>query len=161
MRRGGAGSNIVGAGAGAGGSTLGGGSATTTEFGKGGGPVAFVAGANGITAMAGQYGTGLETFFTAPSTTAIMALNGAVDTVVGGSGHSTVLGGTAADFYGFLDGHAGGMEAIERIKANDVLVFGGYTGYPIASEGVANGSDTITVTDDTVITMVGFDHKVF
>jgi Ca2+-binding RTX toxin-like protein len=156
---GGSGSNILVAGAGA--STLIGGSGTTTEFAKGSGPVELVAGTDGTTIMAGQYGTGVETFFTAPSTTAIMALNGAADTVVGGTGHSTVLGGTGPDVYGFLNGHAGGTEEIEGIKANDILIFGGYTRYPIASEGVVNGSDTITLTDGTVITLVGFAHKVF
>jgi hypothetical protein len=72
-----------------------------------------------------------------------------------------VLGGSGPDVYGFLNGYAGGAEAIEGIKANDVLVFGGYTSYPIASESVVNGSDTITLTDGTVITLVGFAHKVF
>ena len=81
--------------------------------------------------------------------------------MVGGTGNSTVLGGAGPDVYGFLDGHAGGTEAIEGIKANDILVFGGYASYPIASEGVVNGSDTITLTDGTVITLVGFDQKVF
>ena len=81
--------------------------------------------------------------------------------MVGGTGNSTVLGGAGPDVYGFLDGHAGGTEAIEGIKANDILVFGGYASYPIASEGVADGSDTITLTDGTVITLIGFDQKVF
>jgi Ca2+-binding RTX toxin-like protein len=120
-----------------------------------------VAGQNGTTILAGQNGSGVETFFTAPGTTAIMALNGAADTVVGGTGNSTVLGGTGPDVYAFLDGHAGGTEAIEGIKANDILAFGGYMSYPIASEAVINGSDTITLTDSTVITLVGFGHKVF
>ncbi|WP_419757949.1 beta strand repeat-containing protein [Acidisoma sp.] len=158
---GGSGTNILVAGSGSGASTLIGGSGTTTEFGKGSGPVEFVAGANGNTTMAGQFGTGVETFFTAPATTALMALNGAADTVVGGTGHSTVIGGAGPDVYGFLNGHAGGTEAIEGIKANDILVFGGYTSYPIADEGVINGSDTITLTDGTSITLVGFGHKVF
>ena len=158
---GGSGTNILVAGSGAGASTLIGGSGKTTELGKGSGPVEFVAGANGNTTMAGQFGTGVETFFTAPATTALMALNGAADTVVGGTGNSTVVGGTGPDVYGFLNGHAGGTEAIEGIKANDILVFGGYTSYPIAREGVVNGSDTITLTDGTSITLVGFGHKVF
>jgi serralysin len=111
--------------------------------------------------MAGQFGEGPESFFTAPAATAIMALNGATDTVVGGTGNSTVLGGAGHDVFGFLDGHAGGHEAIEGLTANDVLVFGGYTSYPIASEQVLEGSDLITLTDGTQITLVGFDHKVF
>ena len=158
---GGSGNNILVAGSGAGASTLVGGSGNTTEFGNGSGAVEFVAGANGHTTMAGQYGTGVESFFTAPGTTAIMALNGAADTVVGGTGSSTVIGGTGPDVYGFLDGHAGGTEAIEGIKPNDILVFGGYASYPITSEGVVDGSDRITLTDGTEITLVGFDHKVF
>jgi hypothetical protein len=42
-----------------------------------------------------------------------------------------------------------------------VLVFGGYTTYPIFSENVVNGSDVITLVDGTEITLVGFGHKVF
>ena len=49
------------------------------------------------------------------------------------------------------------METIEGIKANDILVFGGY---PIATEGVVGGSDTTTLTDGTVITLVGFGQGV-
>ena len=46
-------------------------------------------------------------------------------------------------------------------KANDILVFGDYTSYPIVSEGVVNGSDTLTLADSTSIRLVGFGHKVF
>jgi hypothetical protein len=58
-------------------------------------------------------------------------------------------------------GYAGGSEAIFGLKANDVLVFGGYATYPILSEGVVNGSDEIRLVDGTLITLVGFNHKVF
>jgi autotransporter passenger strand-loop-strand repeat protein len=99
---GGSGTNLLVAGAGA--STLVGGSGNTTEFAKGSGPVELVAGAGGNTIMVGQYGTGAETFFTAAGTTAVMALNAAADTVVGGTGNASVVGGAGPEVYGFLNG---------------------------------------------------------
>ena len=90
-----------------------------------------------------------------------MALNAAADTVVGGTGNASVVGGAGPEVYGFLNGYAGGSEAIFGLKANDVLVFGGYATYPILSEGVVNGSDEIRLVDGTLITLVGFNHKVF
>ncbi len=153
--------SIMVAGSGSGTSLLVGGTGATTEFGAGSGNVTFVAGANGTSIMAGQYGTGAETFFTAQNTTAIMALNGANDTVVGGTGNAAVVAGSGQDIFGFLNGYAGGSETIYGLQAKDSLVFGGYNGDPITSEQVINGSDVITLTDQTVINLIGVDHKVF
>ena len=155
---GGGGTNLLVAGNGAGSSTLVGG-LNATEFAIGTGPVVMVAG-TGTSLLNGLTGSGTETMFTGGGT-ALMALNGAADTVVGGSGHSTVVGGTGHDVYGFLAGHASGSEVIFNISASDIVVFGGYGGDPITSENVTNGSDVVTLSDNTTITFAGFDHKIF
>jgi hypothetical protein len=101
--------------------------------------------------------------------TATLSPNGA-DTVIGGGGTSMITAGQGADVFGFVNGHAGGVESITGFNAKDNFAFGGYDslGGAIASEAVnttidpaAGGSDVITLTDGTVITLVGYDNKVF
>jgi hypothetical protein len=154
---GGSGSNILVAGYGA--STLIGGAGGATEFARGSGP-ALMIGAAGNTVINGTTGTGVETIVTGQST-AFIALNDAADTVLGGSGAATLLGGSGNDVYGFIKGHAGGAETIEGFKPSDTIVFGGYGTAPIASEAIVHGSDVMTLSDGTVITLQAIDHKVF
>jgi hypothetical protein len=158
---GGSGDSILRSGSGTGQSILVGGGGMTTEYGGGSGPVEFVAGVNGTTVMAGQFGTGTESFFTARNTNAIMALNGADDTVVGGTGHSTVIAGAGRDLFGFLNGFAGGDETIYGLKKTDALVYGGYAGNPVVSEKVVLGADVITLVDHTKITLIGIGHTIY
>jgi Ca2+-binding RTX toxin-like protein len=164
--QGGSGTNLIQGGSGAstlvagtGASTLVGGSGTTVEFAAASAPVTMIGGA-GATTINGTTGTGAEQVFTSQGQ-ALIALNGAADTLVGGSGAASVLGGSAADIYGFINGHAGGSEIIVGLKATDVISFGGYGGDPITSEGVLNGSDLLTLSDGTNILLQGIDHKVF
>jgi Ca2+-binding RTX toxin-like protein len=164
--QGGSGTNLIYGGAGAstliagtGASTLVGGTGSTQEFAEGGAPVVLIAGSNSST-IDGTTGTGTEQVFTGHDQ-ALIALNAAADSMIGGSGASTVIGGAGPDVYGFINGHAGGSEVIEGLKPMDEIVFGGYAGDPITSEGVLNGSDLITLSDGTVILLQGIDHKVF
>ena len=89
------------------------------------------------------------------------------DTAVGGSGASTITGGGGDDVFGFVNGHAGGSEVIIGYTTADNFAFLGY-GYSLAAPPTesydttgATGSDVITLTDGTTITLVGIDHKVF
>jgi hypothetical protein len=166
MLEGGSGTNLIQAGSGAstlvagtGASTLIGGTGTTVEFAAGSAPNTMIGGAGSAT-INGTTGSGSETIFTGRGE-AFIALNGAADSVVGGSGASSVLGGTAPDVYGFIHGYAGGSEIIFGLKATDVITFGGYGGDPIVSEGVVNGSDLLTLSDGTIILLQDIDHKVF
>jgi hypothetical protein len=74
--------------------------------------------------------------------------------------NTSVIGGSGPDVYGFIDGHAGN-EIIDGLKATDTFAFAGYTGDPIAAEGVVNGSDLITLDDGSNILLLGIDHKIF
>jgi autotransporter passenger strand-loop-strand repeat protein len=154
---GGTGSNLMRAGAGA--STLIGGSGTNVLYAFGPAGNVFIAGA-GATTVNGTMGTGPQQMFTGAGT-ALMALNGVTDTVVGGSGDSSIQGGAGQDIYGFVESHAGGTEVIFGLKANDILVFGGYGAAPIASEKVVEGSDHIMLTDGTVIVLQDIAHTLF
>jgi serralysin len=160
--RAGSGNSTLLGGSGTGASTLIGGG-NVVEFARGSGPTTFIAG-TGHSIIDGATGSGPELIFTSAvgkDATALIALNNAADTVVGGSGNSTVIGGGGPDLYGFIAGHAGGSETIFGLKADDAILFGGYGKTPIASESVSNGSDAIKLSDGTTITLVGIDHKLF
>jgi Ca2+-binding RTX toxin-like protein len=168
---GGSGNSTLVGGSGTGASTLGGGH-NEVEFARGSGLTTLIAG-DGNSLMVGVTGTGPELFSTSPDpkgptaanpqgTTALIGLNKAADTVIGGTGSSTVLGsGAGNDTYSFLAGHAGGTETIYGLTEGDKLVFGNYVGNAIQSEGVVNGSDVIKLTDNTTITLFGINHTLF
>jgi Ca2+-binding RTX toxin-like protein len=132
------------------------------EVAGGSGNTTMIAG-TGTSQLLGSAAKGDELLSVNPfgSTSALMTLNNAADTVVGGSGNDTVLGGTGTDVYAFVNGHAGGTEDIYGLSPTSTLTFSGYGATPIASENVVNGSDTITLSDKTVITLENIDHKVF
>jgi hypothetical protein len=148
---------------------------STLVGGTGGG--AFTVSGTGSLAVAGQSPgtttitlaetTGGATVATNPlgnsgNLVATLSANGA-DTVVGGGGASTIAGGGGDDVFAFVNGHAGGTEIITNFTASDNFAFGGY-GYSATNaptETVTAGSDVITLTDGTVITLVGVDHKLF
>ena len=164
--RGGSGTNLLtgGAGlttiaAGSGASTLIGGTGPTMLF-TNGGASDYVAAGSGPTTIVGGTGSGNEQIF-AGSGADFIGLGSGADTMVAGSGVSSVIGGAGQDIYGFINGHAGGSDIIAGLKANDSIVFGGYGGNPITSEGVLNGSDLLTLSDGTAILLVGIDYKIF
>jgi hypothetical protein len=154
---GGAGATTLVAGTGA--STLVGGSGPTIMLANGTASDEIVAG-SGATSINGTYDTGPEQIF-AGAGGDVIALGSGADSLIGGGGVASVIGGAGPDVYGFIDGHAGGAVIITGLKSTDTLVFGGYTGDPISSEGVLKGSDLITLKDGTVILLAGIDHKIF
>ena len=90
------------------------------------------------------------------------------DSVIGGGGASTITAGGGSDVFGFVDGHAGGTELITNFTSNDKFAFGGYGANPIQSEvytagpAAGTGTDVITLTDGTTITVEGaFTHSIF
>jgi Ca2+-binding RTX toxin-like protein len=172
LLEGGSGPNVLVAGAGDENTTLVGGSSSNWEFANGSGPVTMYAGASdpnspAISILVGVTGTGSELMKTSTGN-ALIGLNGSADTVIGGSGNSTVLGGGAGkDVYAFLDGQAGGHETIVSFEVGkDALVFGpGYGANPVASETIEKvagygTSDVLKLTDGTTITLIGVMHKI-
>jgi Ca2+-binding RTX toxin-like protein len=163
---GGSGTNVITGGAGSstlvggtGASTLIGGSGSTDAFARGAAPAVLIGGA-GASTIYGATGSGTEEVFTGRGV-AFAGLDGAADTVVGGSGASSVVGGSGEDVFGFINGHAGGSMVIARLSPSDSIVFGDYSGDPITSEGVLDGSDLITLSDGTTILLQDIDHTVF
>lgn len=149
-------------------------SSNSTLVGGTGTSLFTVNGANNLVA-AGQSGTtgvdlsqsaGGNTITTNPlgnSGTLIATLSNGADSVIGGGGASTITAGSGNDVFGFVNGHAGGSEVIIGFSSNDTLAFGGY-GYSLTNaptETVTSGSDVITLSDGTTITLVGVDHKLF
>jgi serralysin len=155
-------------GSGTGASTIGGGN-NVTAFASGTGPATLTAG-TGSSLLNGTTGTGNELVSTNPlgnSGSALIGLNAAADTVVGGSGNSTIVGGAGPDTYAFLSGHAGGTATILGLADGDIIAFGGYenaeggTANPIQTETVVDGSDQIKLTDGTTINLTGVNHTLF
>lgn len=159
---GGVGNATLHGGSGDGASTIGGGN-NLLAFAAGTGSTTLIAGI-GVSVLDGKTGVGPEVFSTSPlgaRGTDLIGLNNAADTVIGGTGSATVVGGAGPDTYVFLAGHAGGMEVILGMKEGDQIDFGGYDSDPIASEHLSNGSDQITLTDGTMIALVGLGQKLF
>jgi Ca2+-binding RTX toxin-like protein len=153
--------------------------ANSTLVGGSGNSIFHVTGANseavagpgpGITGIDESQTTGPENIGTNPignSGTLVAFLGSGADTVTGGSGASTIVGGSGNDVFGFVQGQAGGSEVILNFNASDNLAFKGY-GYSLANPPAENittfdgiTSDVITLSDNTTITLVGIDHKIF
>ncbi len=154
-------------GSGPGSSLLIGGSGDSLEIGTNAdtGYTAFVAGEGNSTLLGGT-GTQPQQYFTNPlgnTGTAVITMNSGASTLIGGSGASTVTGGSGADVFGFVNGHAGGSETIYNFSSRDDLAFSGYgyTATNLPAETVMDGNDVMTLTDGTVITFIGIDHKLF
>jgi hypothetical protein len=146
------------------------------------GGASFTVGGAGSEAVAGNSGTtnvaltgSGEQVATSPipgSNTGTLVANlgtgTTAESVIGGGGSSSVsAGGSTNDVFGFVKGHAGGSETISGFNSTDTFAFGGYGADPIKSEAfVANsattGTDVITLTDGTTITVVGsLTHSIF
>ena len=153
-------------------STLIGGSGTTNFTVSGAGSLAVAGRSPGVTNITLAETTGGAQIATNPlgnSGTLIASLSSTgADTVVGGGGVSTITGGGGADVFGFVSGHAGGTETILNFTSKDTFAFGGYGSSPISAEtftvtntSTGAGTDVITLTDGTVINVVGVDAKIF
>jgi hypothetical protein len=113
----------------------------------GSGAQAIYGGASGATAVFA--GSGQDT----------VVLGGAAAFVLCGQGHATVDGGSGPDIYGFANG-AGGTEVIDNFRTGtDVLQLLGYTAgtaaTAVAGQVDAGGNTTVTLTDNTRITLLG------
>lgn len=126
----------------------------------------LVAGRDGLAIFDLSQSTGAETIASNPlgnSGKMFVTLGAGADTVIAGSGDSTVRGGTGPDVFAVVAGHAGGTLTIYDFKSSDTIVFDGYnySAKNLPSETVASGSDVITLVDGTKITLVGYDHTLW
>lgn len=120
-----------------------------------------VAGAKGVTGVDLSKSTGPEAFFTNPGSTSglsVVYMGSGADSFIGGAGTNIVRAGSGPDTFAFLNGHAGGTTYILGFNSNDQVI-GNYNG--ISSETITSGSDVITLSDNTKIVLVNYDHKIF
>jgi hypothetical protein len=96
--------------------------------------------------------------FVAGTGKADLVLGNGNDTIDLGPGATTIGAGTGDDVFQFINGHGGGTDVIHGWSANDQLDFQGFGGNPIASDVSSGGSTVLTLTDNTVITLVGVAH---
>ena len=117
-----------------------------TLFGGGDGDQLFAAGNKG---QALHAGIGNETLFGGNASGA--------DTFYGGAGAATMTAGSGSDLFVFTDGQAGGTALIQAFASGvDHIDLQGYgqneVNHALKSQQVANGSTTITLSDNTKIT---------
>lgn len=124
-----------------------------------------VGGSSGSTTVDLSSTTGAETITTNPngSDGSLFATMGSgADTFVGGTGNATVVSGSGSDVFAFVDKNSGESYSttIYNFTSSDNLAFSGYDNSKL-TETVTNGSDVITLSDGSTITLVGVDHKLF
>ena len=131
-----------------------------TLFAENGGQVAlfgsnsgniFVAAAGNAT-LQGSGASGNNTYFAGAGNDSMVAGSGR-DTMAASVGTATMVGGSGADTFVFAKGSAGGIDLLQNFSAQDQLTFYGYGSNAIASQQVSGGSLTITLTDNTRITL--------
>ena len=119
-------------------------------FGSNSGNV-FVAAAGNAT-LQGAGASGNNTYFAGSGNDSMVAGSGR-DTMAASVGAATMVGGVGADTFVFAKGSAGGTDFIQNFSAQDQFAFYGYGSSAIASQQIVSGSLTITLTDNTRITL--------
>lgn len=100
----------------------------------------------------------------------VLVGNTGADTLVAGSGtnfliagiggNTTMSGGANVNTFTFINGGAGGNDLIQNWNANDRLLLAGFAPGGITKQKVTGGSDHITLSDGTQITVENFAHKI-
>jgi Ca2+-binding RTX toxin-like protein len=122
----------------------------TTMLGGSGGTL-FIGNGGAATAFGGA---GNDTLF-AGSGSMVYAEGPGADLVVFGSGSATISGGAGIDSYVVANGSAGGQDVIDGFKVGtDQLGLFGYAPGAVQTQ-VTGGSTILTLSDHTVITLVG------
>jgi hypothetical protein len=81
------------------------------------------------------------------------------DTFVGGNGQTTMTGGAGTDYFVFDKAIAGGTTTINDFASNETLGIFGYglsANAIVSGSSVSAGSTTISLSDNTKITLIGF-----
>ena len=79
------------------------------------------------------------------------------DTLFAGTGNATLVSGGGTDTFGFINGFGGGSDSINGFTSADTIKLFGYSASAaLASATVAGGNTTITLSDNTRITITGF-----
>ena len=151
--------------------TLIGGTGTTNFTVSGAGSVAVAGPGPGTTSIsltdAGGAEVATNPLGNSGTLVASLSQNGGADTVVGGSGSSSVVGGNGHDVFAFVAGHGGGSETISGFTSSDTLAFSSGYGYSLANpptETLTGGNDVIMLKDGTeitTITLIGVTAKIF
>lgn len=118
------------------------GATTTVVRGGNGSDITFIGGAGAATLQAGN---GNETL-----------------SAVGSPGHATIVGGAGTDVFNFIKGQAAGTDVVFNFHGKDQIGLSGYGADAVtaalATQTVARGGVTITLSDKTTITFSDLSH---
>ena len=91
-----------------------------------------------------------------------IALGSGDSEVIAGTGSATISGGTGHDVFTFIQGEAGGSSLIENFTSLDKIKLVGYgpdaARNALQSQTAANGAVSITLSDNTTITLLGVNR---
>jgi hypothetical protein len=140
---------------------------TSDLFAQNGGSITFfgdtrnllIAGPGNVTLNAGG-STGDNAFFGNSGADSLVGGAGTNFFVAGFNGGSTMSGGANVNTFAFVNGAAGGNDLIQNWNANDQLLLAGYAPGGITKQKVTGGSNHITLSDGTQITVENFAHKI-
>ncbi len=115
----------------------------------GSGAMIIEAGSGNLTVAGGNAG---DTFY-AGAGSAVLTEGSGANTAYLGAGNATVVGGSAANTYHFAAGQGARSIDIQHFHAGlDKYDFQGFSGNPVASQTVNNGSLRVVLTDGATIT---------
>jgi Ca2+-binding RTX toxin-like protein len=158
---------------GTGNATITGGGGATTLYGGAGGTIDFI----GNSTLIYQAGLGNETLNGSGATSGVI-LGGGIDRtggdlLIGGSGNDSIFAGTGADtmaggagtnefvWYQSVVNGSTPSDVITDFNANDSVILAGYgsgaAAAALTGATSANGSTTLTLSDNTQITFIGID----
>jgi Ca2+-binding RTX toxin-like protein len=92
-----------------------------------------------------------------------ITLGGGGSQVIAGTGGATISGGTGHDVFTFIHGEAGGSSLIANFTSLDKIKLVGYgpdaERQALQSQVVANGAVSVTLSDNTTITVLGVSRR--
>jgi Ca2+-binding RTX toxin-like protein len=111
--------------------------------------------------LSGAFASGIVIFHAGSGQDQI-ALGNGKSVVVAGTGSTTIGGGTGHDVFTFIQGQAGGSEFIANFTSLDKIKLLGYgpdaEKQALQSQTVSNGSVSITLSDNTKVTLLGVNQ---
>lgn len=114
---------------------------------------AFVTGGGSLTLFSSDNGNALVAA-TGNATLNAAGTSGSVS-FWAGAGNDSMVGGTGSDVFAFVSGMAHGVDVIANWNNHDSIALLGYGGTGLVAQNAVGGSDILTLSDGTTVTIKG------